>query len=128
MLLSTLRSLRDKPVCMACMDLLIEKCRPYYCCHVPWEGSGVRGRRTRGEYQHWCDRCGRPFLGALARRYCSAECGELTRNARRDRTTDRVARPCGSCGDPFTPPRRDAVHCSPACRQRAYRRRKGGAS
>jgi predicted nucleic acid-binding Zn ribbon protein len=30
---------------------------------------------------------------------------------------------CASCGKPFVPSRRDAVTCSPACRQREYRKR-----
>lgn len=113
-------------VCAGCVDELVKACRPYYCYHVPWEGDGVRGKRTRGEYQHWCDRCGRPFMGALARRYCSDECGQRTRAERRDRTRDRESRRCVVCGDPFTPPRADGRYCSPACRQKAYRRRKAG--
>src|SRR5262249_39290 len=30
---------------------------------------------------------------------------------------------CQACGGFFRPKRRDAVYCSPACRQRAYRKR-----
>jgi hypothetical protein len=30
---------------------------------------------------------------------------------------------CAICGEAFTPPRRDARYCSPACRQSAYRER-----
>ena len=34
-------------------------------------------------------------------------------------------RPCRVCGEPFTPTRRsNAWLCGPACKQRAYRRRK----
>lgn len=113
-------------LCMQCMAELVKECRPYYCYHVPWECPGPRGRRTHLDYQHWCDRCGRPFLGALARRYCSDACGELTRASRRDRSRDRDARACETCGDTFTPPRSDGRYCSSACRQKAYRRRKGG--
>jgi hypothetical protein len=32
-------------------------------------------------------------------------------------------RACASCGKAFVPSRRDAVTCSPACRQREYRKR-----
>jgi uncharacterized OB-fold protein len=32
-----------------------------------------------------------------------------------------LARPCKGCGKTFTPKRSDAVYCSNACRQRAYR-------
>jgi hypothetical protein len=31
---------------------------------------------------------------------------------------------CRGCGERFVPARRDAVHCSHACRQRAYRLRR----
>jgi hypothetical protein len=30
---------------------------------------------------------------------------------------------CETCGSEFVPTRRDATRCSPACRQKAYRRR-----
>ena len=35
---------------------------------------------------------------------------------------------CESCGEEFIPKRLDAKYCSPACRQRAYRKRDGKAS
>ena len=96
---------------------------------LPWGGWGARAAgRTREDYQHRCLRCGRPFYGAMARRYCTDECGELARRERRDRTRDRIARPCDACGDTFTPPRSDGRYCSSACRQKAYRRRKAGAA
>jgi predicted nucleic acid-binding Zn ribbon protein len=113
-------------VCMPCMDELIEQCRPFYCLHVPWEGLRARGYRS--DYQHWCCRCGRPFLGAMVRRYCSDECGERTRRERRDRRGPVPAvRQCGTCGTGFRPQRSDGRYCSPACRQRAYRSRNGDA-
>jgi hypothetical protein len=34
-----------------------------------------------------------------------------------------IERLCQTCGQPFVPKRADALTCSPACRQRAYRQR-----
>jgi hypothetical protein len=51
---------------------------------------------------------------------------ERRRQAERRRARKRMmtrAIPCGGCGDPFKPPRKDARYCSPACRQRAHRQR-----
>lgn len=85
----------------------------------PWARSG----RPMAEYHHRCTRCRRPFYGALKRRYCSHDCGELERRSRRDRTVDRVQHRC-ECGVTFTA-RADARYHSNACRQRAYRQRGG---
>lgn len=48
---------------------------------IPWLRNGARlaGRRS-DEYSRTCPACGRWFIGAVARRYCSARCGERTRN------------------------------------------------
>jgi hypothetical protein len=37
------------------------------------------------------------------------------------RKTPAEDRACRSCGEVFTPGRRDAAYCGPTCRQRAYR-------
>ena len=42
-----------------------------------------------------------------------------------DAASARETRSCASCGQAFKPARTDAVFCSAACRQRAYRRRGG---
>jgi hypothetical protein len=59
--------------------------------------------------------------------YCTAcaRDAELARQRarRRARRTDLT---CEHCGTVFTPPRSDGRYCSPACRQKAYRRRKDG--
>lgn len=109
--------------CWPCADA-----SPSRAYRIPWLSYGAReAGRTAVEYVGTCPRCGRRFIGVLARVYCSATCGEATRAARRDRTSDRQARPCQTCGDSFTPPRDDARYCSPACRQKSYRQRRNGA-
>lgn len=97
---------------------------------LPWRRWGAwKAGRVRWDYVHRCARCDRPFYGAIKRRYCSDRCGELTRNARRQ-PRGRGIRPvrCGTCDKSFTSPRSDAAYCSSACRQKAYRRRRGGAT
>lgn len=61
------------------------------------------------------------------RGYCIA-CASDAENARRrdERRTRRTGRCCVGCGETFTPPRADGRYCSSACRQKAYRQRKGG--
>lgn len=85
-----------------------------------------------------CACCGRPYVMALRhidsmrwvannyqrvqqirrRNCCSAEC-----EARLRRAQQRKPRPCGHCGIVFSPPRIDALFCSVACKQAAYRLR-----
>lgn len=77
-----------------------------------------------------CEGCGRlvhqvPRAGRW-RTFCCDECrGQVqTIEARKRRTDVRgVKRPCALCGERFDPARNDARFCSPACRQKAYRRR-----
>ena len=55
-----------------------------------------------------------------------AERAKQRRQAARRRERKRVLTrpiPCAGCGDPFKPKRKDARHCTDACRQRAYRLR-----
>jgi hypothetical protein len=54
---------------------------------------------------------------------CSWRCSRhyytaLDRERRFEQRKDTV---CQTCGDEFTPKRADAKHCSPACKQKAYR-------
>lgn len=114
------RQFSGKPVCRTCARA--EKYGELW----PWPWPDVR-RYPLSAYDHHCDRCGRWFYGAVHRRYCSEECGELTRRDRRRYL--RRSRPfpepvgCVTCDRLFTPRRADARYCSPACRQSAYRRR-----
>jgi predicted nucleic acid-binding Zn ribbon protein len=114
---------RGRALCVDCAKWLRDQ--PYQWDVYPWLTHGARDAgRKMAEYHHRCDWCGRSFYGALARRHCSDECGELIRAGRRDRRTDVFPRPCETCHELFTPPRSDGRYCSSACRQKAYRRRR----
>ncbi len=82
-----------------------------------------------------CDTCERPVVWRPTRRdyyrrhvFCCERCQWTyhngARNARNARAREKV---CEVCEEPFTAARRDAKTCSPACKQKAYRRRKGAA-
>jgi hypothetical protein len=76
-----------------------------------------------------CHDCHRPVFHGAARKVpshvsCSPECNravyaKLAHDRRR-----RAERVCRTCGALFLPKRADALTCSPACRQRAYRQRR----
>ena len=67
---------------------------------------------------------------ALARLPDHARAAALAASVQVARALDRYGsaakrtRRCPECGAPFAPRRRDARWCRPACRQRAYRRRR----
>ena len=70
-----------------------------------------------------CIQCSRWYASLSTARLhlCSLACERDHRNARR-----RAAPPfasCAGCTREFVPTRSDALYCSPACRQRAHRRR-----
>lgn len=83
-----------------------------------------------------CEGCGITRLGGwwVPRRHrghtlCFACQHQRDNRIQRERRRQaRAGKPCVACGQPFTPPRADGRYCSGACRQRAYRRRKAGAS
>lgn len=80
-----------------------------------------------------CAGCGRPVFDTTARArvqpFCSEYCRRraVTRRRREEREAARQRR-CRTCGQGFAATRRDAQHCSAACRQRAYRLRMAGTS
>jgi hypothetical protein len=78
-----------------------------------------------------CENCQRPVhqennFRSHRRTFCCEVCEHAARAsfARQKRTDVRGTRQCESCGETFEPTRTDARFCSPACRQRTYRRRK----
>ena len=71
----------------------------------------TRGLAYRGKWRGYCWRCTAAAVNAEAR--------EARRLARADRA-------CATCYGNFTPARWDGLYCSNACRQRAYRKRRGG--
>jgi hypothetical protein len=75
-----------------------------------------------------CAFCGRLIHRQRRRRrpgraYCGERCEQAFYRRRRRRPAEE--RGCPVCGQEFVPRRADAITCSPACRQKAYRRRKG---
>lgn len=77
-----------------------------------------------------CGNCDRPVINLSHRQEpeiiaCSPRCRYKVHNAR---YRAKHARPsqaatCTVCAKAFTPKHRDALYCSPACKQRAFRRR-----
>jgi len=76
-----------------------------------------------------CGGCGRPvaYRASLRRRlriFCSDRCRHRWYNRHRAAASERARRKCCIvCERGFDATRRDALTCSPACRQRAYRTR-----
>ena len=82
-----------------------------------------------------CNGCGRPVtnLHDIQRRlkhpFCCEKCrAKAYRISRRAKTAEAREKECPVCGEAFTAERSDAVTCSPACRQKAYRRRAASAA
>lgn len=95
------------------------------CCRLPDYVT-----RDHGWYaqQQACEACGRAVWHRWPSRQpvCCEQHRYKAQAARRsaERHQARADRECVGCGSTFTPARSDARYCSPACRQRAYRRRK----
>lgn len=115
---------------------------PEICCYCGGELKPPIRIRKRWKRQRFiCDSCAEENglkwdrclnCGVLMSRrnhqkakYCCYECkatskAKLKRERRLRQRTNRV---CPECGKKFTPRRGDAKYCSPACRQRAHRKR-----
>lgn len=92
--------------------------------HFEWRSLAGRGPEQPAAP---CAACGRLVVrGAdplLKRVTCSHSCStSLTRRRNGNQGTDR---PCPECGDRIDTGRTDSRYCSNACRQRAYRKRRG---
>lgn len=72
-----------------------------------------------------CKGCGREFYTQIpTKKYCYYRlCGNrgYQKDQKQRRLENRQNRICRGCGKTFTPKRSDAIYCSNACRQRAYR-------
>ena len=100
-------------------------------CLKCWTDAEVTHNILPGE----CRGCGRKVIANKSRRkmevfYCSNRCRNVVYgNRHRQRKRMRkVQKPlplsaCAVCGQNFAPKRKDAKTCSPACRQKAYRKR-----
>jgi hypothetical protein len=67
------------------------------------------------------------------RAFCSQRCrtkvdSDRVKTRRIEQRHEDAPHLCGGCGEVLDGKRGDAKFCSPACRQKAYRVRKGGAS
>jgi len=73
-----------------------------------------------------CCYCGKVFYTEIkSKKYCDNRiCGEKALKIKRriQRYDNRVNTICQTCGKSFTPKRSDAIYCSSACRQKAYRK------
>jgi len=108
-------------------------------------GHGIVGRiwtvapvcgQCRPQYRRYlqekpCENCARGVINeANERRWyrkytvCSDRCEHEHRQSIKKQNRQQPDCVCGVCEKPFRPSRCDAVHCSNACRQRDYRRRK----
>jgi hypothetical protein len=84
------------------------------------------------DWRYWCPEspcqgCGRGVIYQvnLRRRihvFCCDHCESVYRW--RLKKTQREIPSCETCNQPFSSKRADAKHCSPACKQKAYRQRK----
>ena len=114
------------PVCFTC----------FKATYVPAWGQGkkyyvynVRQYLRRSEE---CEGCGRPVHDPWPtppnkeRVFCCGDCqhkAEL-RSHRRGRAEARSGRQCDECGEVYDPTRSDGKFCGPACKQKAYRKRR----
>lgn len=78
-----------------------------------------------------CEGCGRSVANMVSGRnwyrmhtFCSTRCESKYRWQVIKQKRREGGFICEACGNAFDPPRSDATHCSSACRQRDYRRRK----
>jgi hypothetical protein len=102
-------------------------CRWYMACAKCNDAQKV-SRNWLPPFQ--CSHCSRPVIRTTpprkGTRYfaCGIECRQAMHNAnyRRWHPRSRIEQQCPSCGKVFTPKRSDTIHCSTACKQRAYRR------
>ena len=97
-----------------------KQCRPWDLRYLPEKPCEYCGRLVINEA--W----GKSWYSKHT--YCSERCakehGSIVQKSVRAQRRQQREYVCRVCEKPFKPSRRDAVHCSSACRQRDYRRRK----
>ena len=81
-----------------------------------WTHGGLSSRRCH---------CGRQFVTGTRslRTNCSIMCEREVARRGRQNKRDSKRSSCLGCGESYRPSRADALYCSNACRQRAYRQR-----
>jgi hypothetical protein len=112
-------------VCTNCKDEFISKLTDKEKRWIPGQFTFMKPKR--------CYTCGRMVCYAMKEikattRYnvCSWKCryDAVNKTFRETHRTIKVELTCTVCNKSFIPPRNDAVTCSSACRQKAYRLRK----
>lgn len=84
--------------------------------------KALESARRLGDSVSTCTVCGRIVTGR--NKYCSDRCrNDAYLERRRQRHAASLRKTCAVCGKPFTAKRADAIYCSPACKQAAYRGR-----
>lgn len=84
--------------------------------------KALESARRWGDSVSTCPVCGRIVTGR--KKYCSQRCvNDAYMERRRQRHAASLRKTCAVCGKPFTAKRADAMYCSPACKQTAYRGR-----
>lgn len=143
----------DRMTCSRECQWASMRTRPTLTC-AGCGGAFVRRRRSAKDAQRYCSRecarrrfpapidltpvshcavCGVEFRSRRRRRTCSDPCRveHIRREARRfgnlKSIRDRAPRPCGRCGEPFTPSYGDkrSVYCSKRCGRRATQPKDG---
>ncbi|MBK8752933.1 MAG: hypothetical protein IPL99_15465 [Candidatus Competibacteraceae bacterium] len=107
-------------------DTPIVRCSDCYLC---WQCYGATYGIANGLLSYTCEVCNRTVY-SLPHRFtgvCSHRC-QKAKTARHNRLSQRLHGPtkdCPICGRAIfkTTGRSDKTHCSPACRQKAYRQR-----
>ena len=90
----------------------------YRCAH------GIQNNYVYPIRRIICEGCGNIFYTMVpVKKYCNERCCYLGfwKHKREKRLAMRKDTVCKTCGNTFTPKRFDAVYCSNACRQKAYR-------
>jgi hypothetical protein len=85
---------------------------PYFVC--------LSCASDQGDLPQPCEWCARSTFAYGRRVLCSKRCEAAF--YRKANSSSVVS--CATCKQPFAPKRADAKHCSPACKQKAYRQRK----
>jgi hypothetical protein len=122
-------------VCALC-GRMMESAEPVWLTRLyagrgVWQAPACGGCQGRGRWQspETCGCCGRsvtyrPSLRMRLHAFCSERCRRRWYHHPREVEAELARRKtCAVCGRPFLATRRDALTCSSACRQRAYRRR-----
>jgi hypothetical protein len=120
-------SKKKLPTCLCCIGR--EQLNPNWTCSVC--DTRMRVDAWNNENPYCGDHRDHYFLNEHCRYcvFCSEQCRDLALQRRAARQRRRSGQPipdtiCAVCGNPFTARRFDALTCSPACRQKQYRRRK----